>query len=830
MSNRRESQTDNFAALPASFRLRLEMKSDWHIGAGAGRPGDVDRLVRRDEDDLPFVPGKSLTGIWRDACERVALGLDDGMPGEWSRWIPVLFGDQAGQLKEELHQAHPDQLRHPLPAALSVSAARFDNKLRATLKAKPAAREAVTFIKPGVRINRNSGRAAPQCLRFEEMARIGAVLYAEGSIDVTNWDELQKRAAMALLLAGTKLVERIGAKRRRGAGRCELTAWGADNQQIVLSERLLQWLDTLNDPDAVPKPPERPSSDSAATSFALPTTDGWIKCDLQIEAKSPVIVTARTVGNFVETNDYIPGTYLLPILTRALGYHEAVRTAITNGDLVVTNATPIVGAQRGRPIPFALFSQKLNGGLKDDKGRGKARLVYNRFYDKVDQKPQVKGYRSGYIGETARASLPIYETVKLSVAPHNVVLDELQRPDEAVGGIFSYQAIKPGVKLRAELRLRASLLQSLPDGWRERLQGEHRLGRSKKDDYGLVHLTIEEQKADTSKSGQPSRNSKELIVWLLSDLLLRDERLRLTASVEQLRKVLVDKLQIGLKVREAIQQRLRSNLSRQRRTDSWQVGWGLPRPSLVGLAAGSCIYFDVTEGSTEGNVLSALKKIEEEGLGERRAEGYGQLCFNDPLLRSPLDGISDERPGNEDAEKSESRATSELLSEQSDSFDYARIIEREAVRREIQRQVVALAAQESERKEALGIEIRREAQSFISKPRMSQLGGLRSVISRIQKQGEEDQVIQWIELLEAKDKGWPDGSLASIRELVAEPSRVWELLNINFDQLVITASGPDRLKAELWAETVRALVDACVRANKRDLERKLQSQTATGGK
>src|SRR5436305_11235216 len=84
MSNQHESQNDNIAPLSASFRLRLEMKSDWHIGAGAGRPGDVDRLVRRDEDDLPFVPGKTLTGIWRDACERVALGLDDGVPAEWS--------------------------------------------------------------------------------------------------------------------------------------------------------------------------------------------------------------------------------------------------------------------------------------------------------------------------------------------------------------------------------------------------------------------------------------------------------------------------------------------------------------------------------------------------------------------------------------------------------------------------------------------------------------------------------------------------------------------------------------------------------------------------
>jgi CRISPR-associated protein Csx10 len=34
----------------------------------------------------------------------------------------------------------------------------------------------------------------------------------------------------------------------------------------------------------------------------------------------------------------------------------------------------------------------------------------------------------------------------------------------------------------------------------------------------------------------------------------------------------------------------------------------------------------------------------------------------------------------------------------------------------------------------------------------------------------------------------------------------------------LTEGGERRLKQNLWAETVRALVDACVRAHKRDLE------------
>ncbi|MGH9905802.1 MAG: hypothetical protein ACRD8U_09510, partial [Pyrinomonadaceae bacterium] len=56
--------------------------------------------------------------------------------------------------------------------------------------------------------------------------------------------------------------------------------------------------------------------------------------------KKPLAVTARTLGNISETLDYLPGTYLLPHLTRALkaiGYDP--RAAIASGDIQVMPAT-----------------------------------------------------------------------------------------------------------------------------------------------------------------------------------------------------------------------------------------------------------------------------------------------------------------------------------------------------------------------------------------------------------------------------------------------------------------------------------------------------------
>ena len=45
-----------------SFRVVLRMESDWHVGAGAGRPGDLDRLVARDADDAALCSGKDIDG------------------------------------------------------------------------------------------------------------------------------------------------------------------------------------------------------------------------------------------------------------------------------------------------------------------------------------------------------------------------------------------------------------------------------------------------------------------------------------------------------------------------------------------------------------------------------------------------------------------------------------------------------------------------------------------------------------------------------------------------------------------------------------------------
>ena len=818
----------NFAPLKESFSIQLRMESDWHVGAGAGRPGDLDRLVLRDEAELPYVPAKTLTGIWRDACERVALGLDNGAlhlgeKGEiagWSAWVGYLFGEQAGHPQEDRPALTPEQAatvnRHlvsPRPAALSVRSAHLPDELRRAIRRKPAIRDAATFAKPGIGISSRSGRTKTDFLRFEEMARAGAVLTAECHLDLHQCDDEQKRAATALLLAGARLVERIGGKRRRGAGRCELTV--VERREI---DDALDWV------QAQAAPPAPPPIDSAVDAVPLASTGNgaWTRFELVLTTKTPIIIATRTIGNLIESTDYIPGSYLLALISQCLRRSE-IDHAIVNRDLMVTNAAIEIEGQAGRPVPFCLFQDKLGDGLA---GRDAALdIVYNRFFERAEEQRQLKGYRLGYIGKTTGGVLPAYQKVKRVVEMHNVIADQVQRPTEGVGGIFSYQAIGAAATFRAELYMRSTLLDAIrqadPD-WRARLAGEHRLGRSKKDDFGRIALeVIEPDEMETATQAVEDRfkalPGNLLVVWLLSDLLLRDERLRPVASIEALRKKLAKELQVGLTVREDQTTALLSKLSRSSRVDSWHFKWQLPRPSLVGLAAGTCAVFQV-DGSLDSQVLA---RIEQEGLGERCVEGYGRLRFNDPAVAAAC--LKSERKDKQKEEKAGVQSDESHVSSP-EIVPYARLLEREALRREIGRRAIRFAGEEREK---LGMKVELVNGTMTSKPPMSQLSGLRSALGRLQGRtdADKDSALFWIKALEETKnrlQKWTseNGKLVHLHELVSNEHRVWELLGLgDWSKLCITQTGAHELKSDLWAEAVRTLVDACVRAQKRATEK-----------
>lgn len=777
--------------LPERFRVRLTMESDWHVGSGMGRPGNIDRLIARDAENLPFVPAKTLRGIWRDACERLCLGLDDGRVGAWSRLVDLLFGSQPALGPNDPTGRHGDPAEVPLESAVQIRSAVIPSPLREQLVGndRRLLRQALTFVKPGVKIDRRSGSAQTDFLRFEEVARKDMILEAECRLLV---DETTREVASALLIASAKLVERLGGKRRRGLGRCRLEILDAD------TDAALEWLERITSP-----PTWSPGKESDTLSDArhiAQQADPWICVPLVLRLQGPLAVSYRTTGNVVETLDFVPGSYLLPHVTRTLsGLGLDVRSAVQSGDVCVLPAYPEVDGERGQPAPMALFAPKGGKGLEDP-----ADVVNRLLQAERADSTQLKQIREGYV---SAQPTKVYKT-PITVRTHNTVEDQPQRPTSDVGGVYTYEAIACNdqgspVVLRSELRIRKSLADRLGANWWNRLNGEVSLGRSKKDDYGSVRLNAE---SATDWRSSPRNIGSDLFVWLLSDTLIRNPRLRSEPTAACLGEELSRRLGVSLRLRNSSNSQL-DELVRIRRLDTWHVGWGLPRPSLVALQAGSCMVFQA-EGAIDPEKLA---RLEASGIGERTAEGFGQICFNHPLITEPLK----QDPAVSTA-KNDSRESSQPqpIAANDPAFAFAQLLERECWKQEIRRACLAFANSAENRKSELGWAAKGEQ----GQPPMSQLGGLRGQLAMLRSTADRQQVIKWLDHLAGnnrrKDK-WP--SIAKVKKFIESDSSIWEIIETD-GWPTLTTNARAELRQELWALAVRTFFDACIRAHKRELE------------
>lgn len=856
---------DNFAS-GATFKVRLTMLSDWHVGTGAGRPGNVDRLLARDADDFPFVPAKTLNGIWRDAAERLAYGLDNKVEGgAWAKWVDFVFGSQPNQVAaEDIQKLIDEDELTPRESSLQTAPARLSENLRRRIIAARDRRlfEALTFIKPGIEIEESSGTSRQDFLRFEEMGRAGTMLeaacelrIADAQAEDSDTHEAQQKGkddsaklAAALLVVSAKLVERIGGKRRRGAGECCLEILDASGNAIDV-EKAVGFLRSKKGA-APPVPARRAAEHSPDTAQSVQEKTGedatkrqdgeWVRVGFSLRLLTPVSIVTAVLGNVSESLDFVPGTYLLPHITKCFDgqLQNRIQNAVANGEFQVSSATIEINKQRGLPVPRAIAYHKLGGGFDEPN------TIYNRFEERIEAKTenaqltQVKLYRAGYVGGFGlminhQGKLPTYAVPTKTVLMHNTIEDEYQRPTPDVGGIFSREAVAANTRLRGEIRLTRELAQAIEaehgTAWQEKIAGRIRLGTSRKDDYGLAELKVKPPQTITETTALASDH--RLTICFLSDALLRNETLRPTYNIQDLSSLLAAQLQLDESQGEklevaAAKDGCLSTMIQTRRIESWHEGWSFPRPSLVAIAAGSCAVFQITVLAEERKreITRRLNQLERSGIGERRGEGYGEISFNSPLLTRK---INDWQPADKLREvESDGDENAPLNDEETKA---ARMIERAAWREELRVAVLKVADSRECRQKIFGFEIEGTGDNKKSYPPMSQIGGLRSAISRLQKAGDKKFVVEWLEHLKStgnrldrwqnpKSDFKAEDKIDAINMLISSETEVWEVMGDKWHQPPTIASTTEELQKEFRAEAVRSLFGACAHAHKRALE------------
>ena len=168
----------------------IRFYSEWHCGSGLGAGADVDALVVKDRQHLPFVPGKTIKGLLREGVSELSL-----LPAER---INELFG-------------HLDAKTHEMTEGCLyfTNASMSESESEAIINR--GLREFLFHKKVSTAID-DEGVALDNTLRSIETV-VPCDLFA-AILDVPEED-------VAALEDAMRYVKRIGMNRNRGLGRCD---------------------------------------------------------------------------------------------------------------------------------------------------------------------------------------------------------------------------------------------------------------------------------------------------------------------------------------------------------------------------------------------------------------------------------------------------------------------------------------------------------------------------------------------------------------------------------------------------------------------------------
>lgn len=336
----------------------------------------------------------------------------------------------------------------------------------------------------------------------------------------------------------------------------------------------------------------------------------------KVETLSDVLIMGnRSEGNMVRSFEYIPGSTMLGVFvshyTRNKLSSDMVGSAhldskfyswFLNGEFIFSNAYPTI---KGECEEFEFYPTPLS--IQMDKK--------NRIYNLVsldDDSIRFTKPLGGYAKIVADQVLQYPVAKKLNFHHQR---DERIKGLSQEGNIFFYESLERGQIFSGEIFGSEESLQELKD-----MMGNSqmiRIGRSKNTQYGKALLEL----FDIVPYTPPLIDSDEdtIILMLQSPAVFFNQYGYPEVSLEifehYLQKVL------GTKDFE-----IETCFTRIEEFENYIGVWRMKKPLDKAFSAGSTfkVYF-ATEINEE--IIHALQKLELEGIGERRNEGFGKVCI-----------------------------------------------------------------------------------------------------------------------------------------------------------------------------------------------------------
>ncbi len=186
------------------MRYKIEFLSDWHVGSGLTAGAETDAEVLKDRRNLPYIPGKTIKGLLRDAVREMqeVNQIDRDIADE-------LFGYEVKDDQNQVVRTHKGSLF-------------FSNANLPKDEQKEIPSELADFLYRNISSTKitNKGVAKANSLRTMEVCMpitlVGEInCYKEGKEKELTQKEKE------LLQKALKWVRRLGVNRNRGLGRCQ---------------------------------------------------------------------------------------------------------------------------------------------------------------------------------------------------------------------------------------------------------------------------------------------------------------------------------------------------------------------------------------------------------------------------------------------------------------------------------------------------------------------------------------------------------------------------------------------------------------------------------
>lgn len=401
---------------------------------------------------------------------------------------------------------------------------------------------------------------------------------------------------------------------------------------------------------------------------------------LQVETMSPVSFSkGHPVGNQSETLDYIPGTALRGAL--AMEYlrqnpgsenSKEFKSFFLSDAVRFGNLYPCKKASFSKPFPATARTCKQVKGFTSEEskrfreqphgvfdalipflcieGKGKQgveKCFLKKEIEKTDEcscckspLDKITGFyedSSGYARVTP--SKRLIERTAISEATESAEF----------GALYTLEALEEGQKFAGYIDASQEDGKLLID----KLLGQERslhLGASRRRGLGMITVLdaswgesfleleplenrLQKFEAKLNEFGFPQDVKRRFALTLYSDAIILDDYMRYQSFIDQtiLRRELgvdINKREDGEDKEDEGGLKLFRQFASAYIISGWNLKLGLPKEDDFAIRMGSVFVFE-SDGIEESHLLSILKQVEKDGLGERKNEGFGKVIVCD---------------------------------------------------------------------------------------------------------------------------------------------------------------------------------------------------------